>query len=166
MAVTPEQMAAAVQPDAGRTSNTGADRPCTVALTSSWSLPATNTEINCPGATATGGYRYPMPVIGFADEFCPKAAGNKATRKIINKTTHRITLRPSTLHFPDTSIGRRSGRKCKRKTICSDRGPPVWNAGARPLDGVPPPSIRFYIEGESRTAGPSETAPDRQTPDG
>src|ERR1700691_4881660 len=165
MAVTPEQMAAAVQPDAGRTSNTGADRPCTVALTSSWSLPATNTEINCPGATATGGYRYPMPVIGFADEFCPKAAGNKATRKIINKTTHRITLRPSTLHFPDTSIGRRSGRKCKRKTICSDRARPastrksaehfsaIGNVRrtARSIFDMPKPVIAF----RPRSPGPS-----------
>src|ERR1035441_10549008 len=94
MAVSPEQRLADGQPDPGRTSNTGAERPCTVAVMSPKTFPATNTEINCPGATVTGGYRYPIPVKGFADAFCPYALGGNATHNIANTAKYLITLRP------------------------------------------------------------------------
>ena len=67
MAVTEEQRVEAGQPDGGRTPKTGAGLPVTAALILPCKFPATNTVINCPGATATGGYRYPIPTIRFSD---------------------------------------------------------------------------------------------------
>src|ERR1035438_5099293 len=84
MAVRPEQRLADAQPVPGRTSNTGAERPCTVALISPWAFPARNTVINGPGATVTDGYKYPSPVTGFADRFCPSAAGKNAAHKTVD----------------------------------------------------------------------------------
>src|ERR1017187_666571 len=42
-------------------------------LIAPWISPATNSVINCPGATATGGYRYPIPTSVFTDALWPNA---------------------------------------------------------------------------------------------
>src|ERR1035438_857984 len=54
--------------------------------------PATNSVINCPGATATGGYRYPIPTIVFTDALWPNAPEETAAHKIANVIKRFITL--------------------------------------------------------------------------
>ena len=93
-AVTEEQRVDAEQSDAGRTSNTGAWLPCTAALISPCTFPATNTVINCPGATAACGYRYPMPTIVFTGAPWPKATGESTAHKRVNVAKYLIILRP------------------------------------------------------------------------
>ncbi len=92
MAVREEQRVEDWQSDLGRTSNTGAGLPCTAALIAPWISPATNSVINCPGATATGGYRYPIPTIVFTDALWPNAPEENAAHKIANVIKRFITL--------------------------------------------------------------------------
>jgi len=92
MAVTEEQRVEAGQPDAGRTAKTGAGLPVTAALVMPCKFPATNTVITCPGATATGGYRYPIPTIRFTDALWPNAPGRRATQKRVSVTEYFIIL--------------------------------------------------------------------------
>jgi hypothetical protein len=90
MAVKLEQMDCDEQPDGGRTSNTGAVMFCTVAPIAPWTFPAMNTVINCPGATVTGGYRYPIPTTVFADALWPNAPGKTAAHQAIAIGKHFI----------------------------------------------------------------------------
>src|ERR1039458_1263848 len=89
MGVREEQRVEDWQSDLGRTSNTGAGLPCTAALIAPWISPATNSVINCPGATATGGYRYPIPTSVFTDALWPNAPEENAAHKIANVTKRR-----------------------------------------------------------------------------
>jgi hypothetical protein len=61
MAVWKEQRVEDGQLEPGRTSNTGAWKPDTVAVISPWIFPCKKSVISCPGATIVGGYRYPNP---------------------------------------------------------------------------------------------------------
>jgi hypothetical protein len=50
--------------------------------------------INCPGATATGGYRYPIPTIGFEDTLWPNAVGKSDANNAI-ETKKRLIIQCS-----------------------------------------------------------------------
>src|SRR5580658_1431266 len=105
MAVTEEQMDSDGQTEGGRTSITGAGFPSTAALIVPCAFPATNTVINCPGAAATGGYKYPIPTIVFADAPCPNAQEEHAVQKIANFIKRFISLRHPVPQFPDIPGG-------------------------------------------------------------
>src|ERR1035441_6012507 len=109
-AVTEEQTVKDGHSDPGRTSNTGAWLPCTAALISPCTFPATNTVINCPGATAADGYRYPIPTIGFTDAPWPNALGESVTYKRVSVTKCLIVLRPRSYGPPIPTAQRRSRR--------------------------------------------------------